>query len=42
VPFLGCSSLQLEQIYNPQWAKVGETSIIITGGETQQFTYQKG
>jgi hypothetical protein len=42
VPFFGCSGLQLKQIYNPQWAKVGETSITITNGETQQFTYVHG
>ncbi len=42
MPTFSCSGLQLQQIYNPQWAKVGETSITITGGETQQFTYQRG
>jgi hypothetical protein len=42
VPTFSCTGLQLKQIYNPQWAKVGETSITITGGETQQFTYHSG
>lgn len=42
VPLIGCSTPQLITIYSQQWAKVGQTSINITGGETQQFTYVKG
>jgi len=34
-----CGPPVLLQVYGPQWAKVGQTSIIITGGETQEFTY---
>jgi hypothetical protein len=35
-----CQRRRSQQIYNAQWAKVGETSTTITGGgATQQFTY---
>jgi hypothetical protein len=40
IPAIGCTTPQLISIYSPQWGKVGQTSITITGDETQQFTYK--
>ena len=37
-----CASPKLVTKYKQEWGKIGQTSITITGGETQQFTYAVG